>query len=90
MATKVTHISFSGNARDVEKVLSAGKYFSGSIRENSNINSWIEFHLVEKDKMTYILNDLKLEEEVRFEIRAYDEYPEDVQRPSDWDKLKSI
>ena len=78
---------FKGTSSEVsiEEILNAGEYFTGSIYMGKNTFNWIEFNLVNRERMKYILKDIDYKNEVRFEIQAYVEYPEKIQRPGDWD-----
>lgn len=88
MATDVKTFTCSGSEITAADILSAGEFFSGSIYHNYKKNSWTCFKLVNKKKMSYILNEIKLEKGVQIEIFAYASYPKNVQRPSDWEKFK--
>ncbi len=63
-----------------ETILSSGEWFSGIIYLNKKMNNWIEFNLVNREKMCYILKDIDLNKEVQFEIFSYAKYSEGVQR----------
>lgn len=86
MATSSEVFVFKGHAGQftAEKIISSGKFFSGIIREDVTINSWVEFNLVNKEKMKYILDDIDFNEEVKIEIFAYVEYPKVVQQFGNW------
>tara|TARA_Y100000593_G_C4258444_1_gene310907 strand:- start:673 stop:933 length:261 start_codon:yes stop_codon:yes gene_type:complete len=85
MDTSTRFINATKTQITPEEILSSGKYFSGSIYHG--LKSWIEFNLVNKEKMSYILNEINFKDEVKFEIFSYAEYPKDIQQPSNWDKL---
>lgn len=86
MGTSNDIFVFKGHTGQItaEKIISSGNFFSGIIREKTSEHSWIEFNLVNKEKIKYILSDINFEEEVKIEIFAYAEYPKDVQRFSNW------
>tara|TARA_B100001113_G_C20729398_1_gene457259 strand:+ start:274 stop:552 length:279 start_codon:yes stop_codon:yes gene_type:complete len=77
----------TGTKKTSEEVLSSGEYFSGSIYTCSTSNSWIAFNLVNKEKMEYILSEIDFNEEVKFEIQTYAQYPKSLQQPSDWEEF---
>ena len=65
-----------------EKIINSGEYFTGIVYLDGKMNNWIEFSLVNKEKLGYILNDIETSKEVKFEIFSYARYPEEVQRKS--------
>lgn len=81
---------FKGHTGQItaKEILASGKFFSGMVFQKNVPNSWIEFNLVNEDKMKYILNGINFKEEVKIEIFAYAKYPKTVQRLSDWDKSR--
>ena len=54
-----------------DQILKMGDVFSGSIYYNDGPLSWIQFNLVNKEKMGYILGDINDKPGVRFEIQVY-------------------
>ena len=85
MGTK--KIFCTGDKVTSKTIVDSGVFFSGSISYKDNRNNWIVFDLVDKEKMVYILKNIKFNKEVKFEILAYDEHPEKVQYKSNWDKI---
>lgn len=86
MDTDFKSINCKSNQITAQEILDSGNYFSGSIYASGS-NSWFEFNLVNKEKMAYILSGIDLTEEVNLEIQTYAQYPEKIQRQSDWDKF---
>tara|TARA_R110001583_G_scaffold171236_1_gene324776 strand:- start:377 stop:655 length:279 start_codon:yes stop_codon:yes gene_type:complete len=80
--------TYSDNEISPDVITASGEFFSGMITIGSNDNNRIIFELVNKEKMSYILKDIKFNKEVRFEIFSYDEYPKEIQYQSNWDKIK--
>ena len=62
-----------------DQILEMGEFFSGSIYYNDNCLSWIQFNLVNKEKMDYILSDINENPGVHFEIQIYANNPKTVQ-----------
>ena len=54
-----------------ESILVSGDLFSGSIYYNGDRNSWIQFSFVNKEKLSYIVKELKPNSGVYFEIQIY-------------------
>lgn len=83
MATDPIVFKHSRGELTIDKILASGEYFSGIVYLSKKMNNWIEFSLVNKEKLDYILRDINLNEEVNFEICSYAIYPEEVQRQGD-------
>tara|TARA_Y100000287_G_C13900858_1_gene200578 strand:+ start:8 stop:250 length:243 start_codon:yes stop_codon:yes gene_type:complete len=56
---------------DKNKILDMGDVFSGYFYHDESNNSWTQFNLVNKEKMSYILNGVTLNKGARFEIQIY-------------------
>ena len=54
-----------------ESILVSGDLFSGSIYYNGDRNSWIQFSFVNKEKLSYILKEIKPSTGVKYEIQVY-------------------
>ncbi len=68
------------DSKDITRnqILEMGDIFSGSIYYSDNALSWIQFNLVNKEKMSYILGDINDNPGVRFEIQVYVSNPKKV------------
>ena len=84
MGTK--KINCTGEDISLDELAKSGNYFSGTV-SLINKNSWLEFNLVNREKLKYILSNTVFNKEVQFEILTYDEYPEKIQYPGNWDKI---
>ena len=89
MVTKniAKEINCTGDKVSPDVIIASGEFFSGSIMFDNDKNNWLVFDLVNKEKMVYILKDIKFNKEVKFEILAYDEYPKKIQYADNWDKI---
>ena len=78
MDTNAKYFKCNLSKATTEKIISSGNYFSGSIYDTPGRDSWISFNLVNKEKMSYILNELSLKEGVQIEIFSYVRYPKEI------------
>ena len=67
----VCEIRCDGKDINPNEILNMGDLFSGSIYYNSDFVSWVQFNLVNKEKMSYILGDINDKPGARFEIQVY-------------------
>ena len=79
MDTNVKIFSCDSSGVNTNDLLASGEYFSGSIYLGNEQNNYVIFNLVNKEKMKYILNEIDLNCEVKFEIQSYAQYPEGLQ-----------
>tara|TARA_X000001388_G_C2126407_1_gene83335 strand:- start:27 stop:272 length:246 start_codon:yes stop_codon:yes gene_type:complete len=63
-----------------DEVVEMGDFFSGSIYYDDSRRSWVQFNLVNKEKMSYILNDINLNLGAHLEIQVYASETEKVQQ----------
>ncbi len=61
------------------EILKLGEIFSGRIYYDDTCRSWVQFNLVNKEKMDYILSDINENPGVHFEIQIYANNPKTVQ-----------
>jgi len=87
MDTDTKIFSSADDFTSPEDILSSGEYFSGSIFLGHEVNKSVIFNLVNKKTMQYILNDIKFNDEVSFEIFSYVRNAGQIQFASDWDRL---
>ena len=78
MDTKVKIFSCESCKTIPNELLDSGEYFSGSIYLGVNQDNYVIFNLVNKQKLKYILNEIDLNAEVKFEIQSYAEYPKNL------------
>jgi hypothetical protein len=83
----INEIKCTGDKITSDVIIASGEFFSGSISFSNDKNNWLVFNLVNKEKMMYILKDIKFNKEVKFEILTYDVHPKKVQYSNNWDKL---
>ena len=62
-----------------DEIIKSGEIFSGSIYYNDSRNSWIQFNFVNKEKLSYILKELKPNTGVYFELQVYASASEKIQ-----------
>lgn len=62
-----------------DEIIKSGEIFSGSIYYNDRRNSWIQFNFVNKEKLSYILKELKPNTGVYFELQIYASDSEKIQ-----------
>ena len=62
-----------------DEIIKSGEIFSGSIYYNDRRNSWLQFNFVNKEKLSYILKELKLNTGVYFELQIYASDSEKIQ-----------
>ena len=67
----VKEINCPGKDIPPSEIIKLGDFFSGSIYFDDAKQSWVQFSFVNKEKMNYILNDIKPETGVHFEIQIY-------------------
>ena len=82
----IKKINCTGENMSLDELVKSGNFFSGTV-SLINKNSWLEFNLVNREKLKYILSNTVFNKEVQFEILTYDEYPEKIQYPDNWDKI---
>jgi len=82
----IKKINCTGENMSLDELVKSGNFFSGTV-SLINKNSWLEFNLVNREKLKYILSNTVFNKEVQFEILTYDEYPKKIQYSSDWDKI---
>lgn len=87
MATNVRIIKCNSKDITPDEILESGEYFSGTIFHDNLKNSWTAFNLVNKEKMSYILDAINFNKGVQIEIFSYAKYPKDVQQESNWRDL---
>tara|TARA_R110000796_G_scaffold168256_2_gene285170 strand:- start:284 stop:550 length:267 start_codon:yes stop_codon:yes gene_type:complete len=80
-------INCTGEDISLDGLIESGNFFSGTVRFEINKNNWLTFNLINKEKLKYILRNIIFNKEVQFEILTYDEYPEKIQYPDNWDKI---
>ena len=78
MDTDVKIFSCESTQVTTSELLESGEYFSGSIYLGDAQDNYVIFNLVNKEKMKYILNEIDLNCEVKFEIQSYAEYPKNI------------
>ena len=76
----IKEINSSSENISLGEIVTLGDIFSGSIYYDDTRRSWVQFNLVNKEKMDYILNDINDNPGVSFEIQVYVNNPEKVQR----------
>lgn len=81
MDTKDLIKEFNCNFEDIspEEIINSGEIFSGSIYYNGDRHSWIQFNFVNKEKLSYILKELKPNTGVYFEIQVYASNAKEIQ-----------
>ena len=62
-----------------DEIIKSGDFFSGSIYYNDDRNSWVQFNLVNKEKISYILKELKPNTGVYFELQVYASNAKEIQ-----------
>ena len=82
----IKKINCTGEDISLDELVKSGNFFSGTV-SLINKNSWLEFNLVNREKLKYILSNTVFNKEVQFEILTYDEYPEKIQYDDNWDKI---
>jgi|TARA_R110000803_G_scaffold84556_2_gene150795 hypothetical protein len=82
----IKKINCTGENMSLDELVKSGNFFSGTV-SLINKNSWLEFNLVNREKLKYILSNTVFNKEVQFEILTYDEYPEKIQYDDNWDKI---
>jgi len=82
----IKKINCTGENMSLYELVKSGNFFSGTV-SLINKNSWLEFNLVNREKLKYILSNTVFNKEVQFEILTYDEYPEKIQYDDNWDKI---
>tara|TARA_R110000796_G_scaffold115870_1_gene228160 strand:- start:242 stop:508 length:267 start_codon:yes stop_codon:yes gene_type:complete len=83
----IKKINCTGEDISLDELVKSGNFFSGTVRFEINKNNWLEFNLVNSEKLKYILRNTSFNKEVQFEILTYDEYPEKIQYDDNWDKI---
>ena len=75
----IREINCSSQNISLNEIVKLGDIFSGSIYYDDSKRSWVQFNLVNKEKMDYILSDINENPGVRFEIQIYVNNTEKVQ-----------